>query len=118
MIDIVPNASLLKRAHHYLFVLFYQSDSPQIVPKFQLVNIGHTAVITCISNKSISWTFNGDAYFAKNVKFNGENDGTLIIINTKRDNSGTYSCVTKDREDRQYIISSDIVTSGKLNVVL
>ena len=83
--------------------------SPKIVPPFQLANIGKDTKIRCISNKSISWLFNGDAYFAKNVEFSGHKNGTLIIVKTKRDNSGTYSCVTKDAGDKEYIINSEVL---------
>ena len=78
------------------------------------MNINSKAEITCVSNESVSWRFQGDGYFAKNVKFNGEENGTLIIVNTNRDNSGTYSCVTKDGEEREYVLNSSIMTSGRI----
>ena len=77
------------------------------------MNINSKAEITCVSNESVSWRFQGDGYFAKNVKFNGEENGTLIIVNTNRDNSGTYSCVTKNGEEREYVLNSSIMMSGK-----
>jgi len=62
----------------------------------------------------MTWLFNGDAYFAKNVKFGDEENGTLLIVNTKKENSGVYSCITKDGDNKEYRLNSEVLVVGKI----
>ena len=53
-----------------------------------IVKLGETAILTCVTLTNIIWTFNDGSLPANSQK----KQNTLVIHNTTRENAGTYEC--------------------------